>query len=63
MMDAAQVKRVSGELDEMAIMENDPVVKAKLRSMAAALRVLDKRYKRSLRERATIHPEVKGMLF
>jgi hypothetical protein len=61
-MNYAQVELLAKEIDEIAILDSDPHIKAKLTQIAAMLRVLLHRYERVVKNRTTFDERVERML-
>jgi hypothetical protein len=51
MMEVKRGNQLAAELDNMAVLEDDPVIEASLRQMAAQLRVLGRRYERKVHDK------------
>ena len=50
-MEVKRGNQLAAELDNMAVVEDDPVIEAALRQMAAQLRVLGRRYERKVHDK------------
>lgn len=50
-MEVKRGNQIAAELDNMAVMEDDPVIEAAFRQMAAQLRVLGRRYERKVHDK------------
>lgn len=61
-MNSAQVELIAKDLDEMAIMEDDPVIKSKFAQIAAMMRVLLHRYPRLVKDKTTFDERVERIL-
>jgi hypothetical protein len=61
-MNYSQVELIAKDLDEMAIIEDDPHIKAKFAQSAAMMRVLLHRYERLVKDKTTFDKRVERML-
>ena len=61
-MNHRQVELLSQEMDEMAIIEDDPHAKRTMEQAAAMLRVLLHRYERKVKDKTSFDERVERML-